>query len=48
MSCEEIVEKVVVIFEINFEYGMQFDVFIILMIEMDEYKFDWIISINIQ
>ena len=47
MSREEIAEKVAAISEINFEYGTQLDALTISMIEMDEYKFDRIISTNI-
>jgi DNA-binding transcriptional MerR regulator len=48
MSKTEIAEKVAAISEINFEYGTQLDALTISMIEMDEYKFDRIISTNIQ
>ena len=48
MSKAEIAEKVAAISEINFEYGTQLDALTISMIEMDEYKFDRIISTNIQ
>lgn len=48
MSPEEIAEKVGAISEINFEYGTQLDALTISMIEMDEYKFDRIVSTNIQ
>jgi len=48
MSKKEIAEKVAAISEINFEYGTQLDALTISMIEMDEYKFDRIISTNIQ
>lgn len=48
MSPEEIAEKVGAIAEINFEYGTQLDALTISMIEMDEYKFDRIVSTNIQ
>jgi DNA-binding transcriptional MerR regulator len=48
MSKSEIAEKVAAISEINFEYGTQLDALTISMIEMDEYKFDRIISTNIQ
>ncbi len=44
----EIGEKVAAISEINFEYSTQLDALTISMIEMDEYKFDRIISMNIQ
>ncbi len=47
MSKAEIAEKVAAISEINFEYGTQLDAMTISMIEMDEYKFDRIISTNI-
>ena len=45
MSKEEIADKVAAISEINFEYNTQLDALTISMIEMDEYKFDRIISI---
>ena len=48
MSKEEIAQKVAAISEINFEYGTQLDALTISMIEMDEFKFDRIISTNIQ
>lgn len=48
MSKEEVAEKVTAISEINFEYGTQLDALTISMIEMDEYKFDRIITMNIQ
>ena len=48
MSKDEIAEKVAAISEINFEYGTQLDALTISMIEMDEYKFDRIVSTNIQ
>ena len=48
MSKEEIADKVAAISEINFEYNTQLDALTISMIEMDEYKFDRIISTNIQ
>ncbi len=48
MSKEEVAEKVAAISEINFEYGTQLDALTISMIEMDESKFDRIISTNIQ
>ncbi|MEM9820313.1 MAG: MerR family transcriptional regulator [Bacteroidota bacterium] len=48
MSSEEMVEKVSAISEVNFEYNTQLDALTISMIEMDEYKFDRIISTNIQ
>lgn len=48
MSKEEIAEKVAAISEVNFEYTTQLDALTISMIEMDEFKFDRIISTNIQ
>ena len=48
MSQNEIADKVAAISEINFEYGTQLDALTISMIEMDEFKFDRIISTNIQ
>jgi len=48
MSKSEIAEKVAAISEINFEYGTQLDALTISMIEMDESKFDRIVSTNIQ
>lgn len=48
MSRVEVAEKVAAIAEINFEYGTQLDALTISMIEMDEYKFDRIVSTNIQ
>lgn len=48
MSKQEIAEKVAAISEINFEYGTQLDALTISMIEMDEYKFDRIVSTNVQ
>jgi DNA-binding transcriptional MerR regulator len=48
MSEQEIAEKVSAISEVNFEYGTQLDALTISMIEMDEFKFDRIISTNIQ
>ncbi|MEL6862791.1 MAG: MerR family transcriptional regulator [Bacteroidota bacterium] len=48
MSKIEIAEKVAAISEINFEYSTQLDALTLSMIEMDEYKFDRIISTNIQ
>lgn len=48
MSKYEIAEKVAAISEINFEYATQLDALTISMIEMDEYKFDRIVSTNIQ
>lgn len=48
MSKEEISKQVASTSEINFEYGTQLDALTISMIEMDESKFDRIISTNIQ
>ena len=48
MSKKEVAEKVAAISEINFEYGTQLDALTISMIEMDESKFDRIISTNIE
>lgn len=48
MDDEEIMEKVAAISEINFENDVQLDALTLSMIEMDEYKFDRIISTNIQ
>ena len=48
MTREEIAEKVAQISEINFEYDTQLDALTISMIEMDEYKFDRIVTSNIQ
>ena len=48
MSKREIAEKVAAISEINFEYGTQLDALTISMIEMDEMKFDRIVSTNIE
>ena len=48
MSKTEIAERVAAISEINFEYGTQLDALTISMIEMDEYKFDRIVSTNIK
>ena len=48
MSVDEIVHKVADISEVNFENATQLDALTISMIEMDEYKFDRIISTNIE
>ncbi len=48
MTPSEIAEKVANISEGNFEHSTQLDALTISMIEMDEYKFDRIISTNIQ
>jgi len=46
MSAQEIAEKVAAISDLNFEYDTQLDALTISMIEMDEYKFDRIVSTN--
>ncbi len=48
MSEEEVANKVSAISEVNFEFGTQLDALTISMIEMDEYKFDRIIAMNVQ
>ncbi len=48
MRAEEILEKVAAISDVNFESDVQLDALTLSMIEMDEYKFDRIISTNIQ
>ncbi len=48
MDETEIMEKVTEISEVNFEHNTQLDALTISMIEMDEYKFDKIITTNIQ
>ncbi len=48
MSNQDIAQKVAAISEVNFEYDTQLDALTISMIEMDEYKFDRIISTNIR
>jgi MerR family transcriptional regulator, light-induced transcriptional regulator len=48
LTSEEITEKVGSISEKNFEHDTQLDALTISMIEMDEYKFDRIITTNIQ
>jgi MerR family transcriptional regulator, light-induced transcriptional regulator len=48
MSRYEIAEKLASLSEFNNEYGTQLDALTISMIEMDELKFDRIISANIQ
>ncbi len=48
MTPEEITTKVAAISEVNFSDGAQLDALTLSMIEMDEYKFDRIISTNIQ
>ncbi|MCB0706091.1 MAG: MerR family transcriptional regulator [Saprospiraceae bacterium] len=47
MTQQELAEKVASVSEINFEYGTQLDALTLSMIEMDEWKFDRIISTNI-
>lgn len=47
MSRREVAERVAAIAEINFDFGTQLDALTISMIEMDEQKFDRIISTNI-
>lgn len=48
MTKADITEKVASISEINFEYGTQLDALTLSMIEMDEYKFERIVTANIQ
>ena len=48
MTREDIAEKVSQISAVNFEYDTQLDALTISMIEMDEFKFDRILSSNIQ
>lgn len=48
MSRQTVAEKVASIAEINFENSTQLDALTISMIEMDEQKFDRIVSMNIQ
>lgn len=48
MSESEITKQVTAISDINFEHDTQLDALTISMIEMDEYKFDRIISTNIR
>jgi len=48
MSRQTVAEKVAAIAEINFEYSTQLDALTLSMIEMDEQKFDRIVSMNIQ
>lgn len=48
MDKDEIAEKVSAISEINFANATQLDALTISMIEMDEYKFDRIVSTNIE
>ncbi len=48
MTKDEIANKVAAISEVDFAHSTQLDALTISMIEMDEYKFDRIISTNIQ
>ncbi len=48
MTEEEISEKVAAISEVNPEHGTQLDALTISMIEMDQYKFNRIVSTNIK
>ena len=48
MTREQMADQVASVSEINFEHSTQLDALTISMIEMDEYKFDKIISTNIQ
>lgn len=48
MKDREIIEKVAAISEVNFEFDTQLDALTISMIDMDEYKFDRILSMNLQ
>lgn len=48
MSRQAVAEKVAAIAEINFENSTQLDALTLSMIEMDEQKFDRIVSMNIQ
>ncbi|PHN01066.1 MerR family transcriptional regulator [Flavilitoribacter nigricans] len=48
MSEEQIVQEVASLSEVSSEYSSQLDALTISMIEMDEFKFDRIISANIQ
>jgi DNA-binding transcriptional MerR regulator len=48
MSRQAVAEKVATIAEINFENSTQLDALTLSMIEMDEQKFDRIVSMNIQ
>lgn len=47
MSKQEVAQRVAELSEVNFENATQLDALTISMIEMDEYKFDKIISTNI-
>jgi MerR family transcriptional regulator, light-induced transcriptional regulator len=48
MSKEEIAEKVSAISEVSLDFGTQLDDLTLAMIEMDEYKFDHILTANIE
>lgn len=48
MKEREIIEKVAAISEVNLEFDTQLDALTISMIDMDEYKFDRILSMNLQ
>ncbi|MBX2927475.1 MAG: MerR family transcriptional regulator [Saprospiraceae bacterium] len=48
MTKANIAEKVASLSEMNFEYGTQLDALTLSMIEMNEFKFDRILSANIQ
>lgn len=48
MARHDIAEKVSAISEVNFEFDTQLDALTLSMIEMDEYKFDRIITMNVQ
>lgn len=47
MSKEEIAEKVSAISEVNLDFGTQLDELTLAMVEMDEYKFDRVLTTNI-
>lgn len=48
MAKHDIAEKVSAISEVNFEFDTQLDALTLSMIEVDEYKFDRIITMNVQ
>ena len=48
LTSEEINKKVAAISEVNYEFDTQLDALTISMIEMDEFKFDRILSVNIE
>ena len=48
LSQQEINKKVAAISEVNYEFDTQLDALTISMIEMDEFKFDRILSVNIK